>query len=471
MVLFIALGIFTLIILLWVFYSKKQNDFNETEEIKSILSILNNTNESIFITGKAGTGKSTLLKYFVSKTKKRYVVLAPTGVAAMNIAGQTIHSFFKFRPEIIQPDQIAPDFVRHGLFSKLDMVIIDEVSMVRSDLMDGIDRALRLNRDKLEEPFGGVQMVFIGDLFQLEPVVTNHDQPYLNTNYNGPYFFNAPVFQKGFKYNKKELTHIFRQQDEIFINLLNRIRVNQATFEDFCLLNSRHIDNVGSIPSSCVYLTSTNALARVINQDKMNSLTTPELAYQARLNGTMQDHYQRIFREYEDHLITEDKFYNEMDKRFPAEVNLKLKIGAQIMMTKNDAAKRWVNGSIGKVAKLLKDDIWVNLEGKITKIEKSSWEEIDYKFDDESKRMSREIQGTFVQFPIKLAWAITIHKSQGKTLEKIVIDIGNRAFSHGQVYVGLSRAKTLESITLKRQIRPQDIIVDKRIIEYLNNSN
>ncbi|MDV2460322.1 hypothetical protein CMU99_18595, partial [Elizabethkingia anophelis] len=233
-----------------------------TEEFKEIIDLLKNTNESIFITGKAGTGKSSLLKFFIRNTNKKIVILAPTGIAALNVSGQTIHSFFRFPPSIVTPNRIEPDFVRAELFKNLQMVIIDEISMVRADLMNGIDIALRRNRNRLDEPFGGVQMVFIGDLFQLPPVVMEADREYIQKTYGGQYFFDATVF-KNFKYHFKELTTIFRQSDEQpeFKTMLNNIRNNEAQFNDMVLLNSRHKDNAGEQENS-IFLTTRRSIAR-----------------------------------------------------------------------------------------------------------------------------------------------------------------------------------------------------------------
>ena len=417
----VILVIILTIVYIYFYFQESKRDFVETDEIKEILGLLENTNQSLFITGKAGTGKSSLLRYFLSKTKKRFVVLAPTGVSAMNVNGQTVHSFFRFKPSIIYPEHIVPDFVRNSLFTNLEMIIIDEISMVRSDLMDGIDRSLRLNRNEPDKPFGGVQMVFFGDLFQLPPVVKQNDRTHIYNRYNGPYFFNAPVFNGNFQYRKLELTHIFRQHDESFINLLNRVRINQATFQDFILLNSRHTNNLGSIDKTAVYLTTTNALARKENSTRLDELPSAEFTYLATLTGSINDNFEKIRALFKDNRITEEEYEIKIENSFPAPVALKLKNGAQIMMTKNDRAKRWVNGSIGKIINLTNDGIWVKLEDKVLKIEKESWEEIDYSEDKTGGHLIRNVKGVFVQFPIKLAWAMTIHKSQGKTLNKVVI--------------------------------------------------
>ena len=429
-----------------------KSQFVLTEEFKEILDILKNTNQSVFITGKAGTGKSSLLKHFIKNTNKKLVILAPTGIAALNVSGQTIHSFFRFPPSIITPNKIEPDYVRAELFKNLQMVIIDEISMVRADLMNGIDIALRKNRNKLDEPFGGVQMVFIGDLFQLPPVVTESDREYILKTYGGQYFFDAPVF-KTFKYQFKELNTIFRQSNEQpqFKTMLNNIRNNEAEFDDMALLNSRHKDNVGEQENS-IFLTTRRNIARKINNDKLGNLPGEKTTYTGSLSGK----YFKLKEEAEDKL--EDKL--------PAPYKLELKKEAQIMMLKNDGGKRWVNGSIGRIEKLEENSITVKIDGNNYKIEKESWNEVEYVLNKETKEIEERIIAGFSQFPMQLSYAMTIHKSQGKTFEKITVDIGTGAFAHGQIYVALSRCRTIEGIILNNPIRNNDITVDPRVIEY-----
>lgn len=458
----IGIGIFILII---YFVTRIKNDnktntksktqFILTEEFKEILDIINNTSDSIFITGKAGTGKSSLLTHFIKKTKKKFVILAPTGIAALNVSGQTIHSFFRFPPNIIDPNSIKPDYVRAELFRELEMVIIDEISMVRSDLMHGIDIALRKNRNRLNEPFGGVQMVIIGDLFQLPPVLTERDRNPILTNYGGQYFFNAPVFSQ-YTYHFKELTNIFRQSEEEveFKILLNNVRNNKVQFEDMTLLNSRHKENAGEQNNS-IFLTTRRDIARNINKEKLELLPGKEVLFIGELSGK--------------YLKLHDKSEEDLENKLPAPYKLKLKKNAQIMMLKNDSGKRWVNGSIGKIEKVDNAKIVVNISGSKHTVEKESWNEVEYVFNKETDEFDERIIAGFKQYPIQLSYAMTIHKSQGKTFEKITIDIGSGAFAHGQVYVALSRCNSLKGIILNNQINNKDIIVDPRVVEYYNN--
>lgn len=434
-----------------------ESQFVLTDEFKEILDLLKNTNESVFITGKAGTGKSSLLRHFIKNTNKKFAVLAPTGIAALNVGGQTIHSFFRFPPAIINSQKIEPDYVRAELFKNLQMLIIDEVSMVRADLMNGIDIALRKNRNRPDEAFGGVQMVFIGDLFQLPPVLTETDRDTIIRTYGGHYFFDATAFET-FKYHFRELTTIFRQSNEQpeFKTMLNNIRNNKAQFEDMALLNSRHKENVG-VQDNSIFLTTRRNIARGINIDKLNDLKGEKYTY----TGTLSGKYLKLKEEIEE----------KLDDKLPAPYKLELKKDAQIMMLKNDGGKRWVNGSVGKIEKLEENSITVRIDGNKYKIEKESWNEVEFILNKETKEIEERIIAGFSQFPLQLSYAMTIHKSQGKTFDKITIDIGTGAFTHGQIYVALSRCRTLNGITLNNPIRNKDIIVDPRIIKFYNTKS
>jgi ATP-dependent exoDNAse (exonuclease V) alpha subunit len=411
------------------------------DEFKSAFDFMEYTRGCFFITGKAGTGKSTLLKYFKANTGKKIIVLAPTGVAAINVGGQTIHSFFRLPPKIIQKDAIKRLRDR-SLIENLDMVIIDEVSMVRSDIMDGIDYALRLNRGKMKTPFGGVQMVFFGDLFQLSPVVENEAKELLEERYSSPYFFSAKVFDDC-NIKSIELSTIYRQKDSSFMELLNRVRNKEHTQEDLDTLNKSVQKDIGvSRKDSTVILTTTNSLANAINQDRLSQLPGKEIIYEAMATGKFEE------------------------SAYPTVASLKLKKGAQVILIKNDPDKQWVNGTLAKVVALSKDSIVVDINGRTCDVPVVKWQKIEYSYNEEEDKIEDEVVGDFAQYPIKLAWAITIHKSQGQTFDKVIIDLGHGAFTHGQLYVALSRCTCLDGIRLKRPVTHSDIIFDQRIYEF-----
>jgi ATP-dependent DNA helicase PIF1 len=415
--------------------------FDINDEFKSAFNLMEYTKECLFITGKAGTGKSTLLKYFKANTGKKIIVLAPTGVAAINVGGQTIHSFFRLPPKIIQKDAIKRLRDR-SLIESLDMVIIDEVSMVRSDLMDGIDYALRLNRGRMKTPFGGIQMVFFGDLFQLSPVVENEARQLLEERYSSHYFFSAKVFNDC-HIKVIELSTIYRQKDSAFMELLNRVRSKEHTKEDLDTLNKRVQKEIAvSKKDATVILTTTNSLANAINQDRLSKLPGKEISYEAMVTGKFEK------------------------SAYPTDASLKLKKGAQIILIKNDPDKRWVNGTLAKVVALSKDSIVVDINGSTYDVPVVKWQKIEYSYNEDEDKIEDEVIGGFAQYPIKLAWAITIHKSQGQTFDNVIIDLGHGAFTHGQLYVALSRCTCLDGIRLKRPVNQGDIIFDERIYDF-----
>jgi len=400
-----------------------------------------------FITGRAGTGKSTLLRYFRATTSQHVVVLAPTGIAAINVGGQTIHSFFQLPPRFIQASEVRPlPKAKRSVVQKIDTLVIDEASMVRADVMDGIDWSLRINRSN-NQPFGGVKLVLIGDLFQLPPVVGQDMNEFFEKQYQSPFFFSARVFQK-INIRCFELTQLFRQSDPKFISLLNNIRENKQTDDDMALLNSRLIDyDTVDEEEAFVVLSATHEAAARINAYNLAKIEDRAYHYEARVAQKFEE------------------------KEYPNDYTLVLKKGAQIIMIKNDVEKRrWVNGSIGFIEDLTESAIRVNLGGNIYDVFRHQWEKIQYVASAEGDRIEPKVIGTFDQFPLKLAWAITIHKSQGQTFEDVVIDIGCGAFAHGQVYVALSRCTKLEGIRLKRKIRARDIIFDGRVLEFRNRS-
>ncbi len=413
-------------------------------DFKYALDVLEKTSKSLFISGRAGTGKSTLLLLFRQTTKKKTVVVAPTGIAALNVKGQTIHSLFGFPPRLIQAKDIQKSFARKW-FKKIEVLVIDEISMVRADLLDAIDRSLRLNRDN-PLPFGGVQMVFIGDLFQLPPIVATEEEKRLfEMNYGTPYFFSANVL-RDFDLEILELRKVYRQENRHFLRLLDAVRLNQADDEDLEDLNTRYLPNFQS-PSSYVVLSPRNAKVDSINRRELANLLSHEHIFTANVTG-------------------------EFDPRlYPAESVLHLKIGAQVMFIKNDPEGNFVNGTIGKVVGFGEESIKVFSDepGSPGEMEvlPMSWEIVKYKpSKDNPDEIDTEVIGTFEQFPLKLAWAVTIHKSQGKTFDKVIIDMDKGAFETGQTYVALSRCRTLEGIVLKEKLQHRDIMVDERVVDF-----
>lgn len=436
-----------------------EKDIELTEEFIKTYDLMENTSKNIFITGKAGTGKSTLLQHFSANTKKNVVVLAPTGVAAVNVKGQTIHSFFKFQPDITLSKVARLSSwrsKRSAIYKQIDTILIDEISMVRADLLDCVDKFLRLNRNN-SLSFGGVQMIFFGDLYQLPPVVTRNEREIFRENYKSEYFFDALVFKSDnslfgntFPIEFVELEKLYRQKDEIFISLLNSIRNNNATQEDLDMLNSRYDPYFeADIDDRYVYLTTTNNLAYQINSFWLSKLKGDVHTFVGSIEGVF------------------DKKY------LPTDLKLNLKTGSQIMLLNNDQEHRWVNGTIGKINDVHKNEkgktcIEVELlSGKIVDVKPFTWGVYKFNFDKTTKNLVSETVGSFTQFPIKLAWAVTIHKSQGKTFDKVIIDIGNGLFAHGQLYVALSRCTTLEGIKLKKKIKKEHMLMDKKVVDFL----
>jgi len=437
-----------------------KNRFSHIEindEFAQALDALENGREHIFLTGKAGTGKSTLLEYWRSKTSQNIVVLAPTGVAALNVRGQTIHSFFGFRPGITPADVRKHSKGESGknMYGKLDAIVIDEISMVRADLLDCVDKFMRLNGRDKTSPFGGTRMIFLGDLYQLPPVITEDEKEVFSDYYSSPYFFSAKVMNDrrlldgDFEFKIIELNKIYRQKDEDFINLLNKVRENSVTDSDMALLNQRY-DPYFVIPEEdfFIYLTATNALASQINQAQLKKLKDKEYVFQGKMAG----HFE--------------------DRVAPAEPTLKMKVGAQVMMVNNDKEGRWVNGTIGKVVNIGREiygtTISVELDdGEIVEVTPYTWNAYKYFLDKVKNKTEVESIGSFTQYPLKLAWAVTIHKAQGKTFQKAVLDIGWGTFAHGQLYVALSRCATLSGLVLKQQLLKKHIITDSVVKEFM----
>lgn len=409
-------------------------------------SYLRNTGVSIFLTGKAGTGKTTFLRHVLPSLNKRYVVVAPTGVAAINAGGVTIHSFFQLPPCPYLPD--VPDLIteyqlpegkkqmrksRIDIIRTLDLLVIDEISMVRADLLDSIDNTLRRYR-RNNQPFGGVQLLLIGDIHQLPPVVTADEEPYLKRVYNSPFFFESKAFKK-LSYITVELRTIYRQQDEHFLSLLNKLRDNLYDNETLQLLNSRFVPDVEahfkgrkSIP---IRLTTHNAQADQVNRRNLERLDSRELHFDATVTGAFPE------------------------GSYPAEKTLRLKIGAQVMFVKNDptGAGRYYNGRIGVVSAFDDEEerVVVESEGETIEVERVEWENVKYDLNPDDKTIRQTVDGTFTQFPLRLAWAVTIHKAQGLTFDNVIVDAAD-AFAYGQVYVALSRCRSLEGLVLSSRI-------------------
>tara|TARA_Y100000816_G_C26080530_1_gene569444 strand:- start:120 stop:1721 length:1602 start_codon:yes stop_codon:yes gene_type:complete len=414
-------------------------NLNLTNEFKNFYKLMEDTDINMFLTGKAGSGKSTLLEYFRQNTSKNHVILAPTGIAAIKARGQTIHSFFKFPPRVIQDFDVK--ILRdQKLIKNLDTILIDESSMIRADMLDAIDLSLKKNRKNIK-PFGGVQIILIGDLFQLPPVVSSDAKNSMEQLYpDGAYFFNSNIFNDG-SIKIYELTKIFRQREENFINLLNKIRISKVSQNDLDLINKRVVDFEENVPEGVIILSPKNIKVDQINTYNLNKLDSDMYEYIAEIKGT-----------FKDSIVDE---------------HLKLKVGAQIMLVKNDlnTPRRWVNGTLGIIEKLEKDKIFAKINGKTHEVKKEAWHRYDYRFSGGS--ITPSIVATFIQYPIKLAWAATIHKCQGQTFQKVAIDLDTGAFSHGQTYVALSRATSLEGVYLKREIYNSDLIFDKKVYDYL----
>lgn len=417
------------------------------DQFRRALDILENTNRSIFITGRAGTGKSTLLSYYRGSTHKKVVVLAPTGVAAINVKGQTIHSFFGFKPNVTLQSIRQIRAEGKTVYQKLEALVIDEVSMVRADLLDCIDRFLRLNGPLPGRPFGGVQMVFVGDLYQLPPVVTSQERAVFQAMYSTPYFFSARAMAS-FEMEFVELEKIYRQHDSSFIGLLNAIRNRTVDDAGLALINSRYQPDYEPDPEGMfIYLTSTNGMADEINAQQLARLKGRERTFKAEIEGEFGKEY------------------------LPTGNVLKLKKGAQVMMINNDAFGRWVNGSVGVITGFAKDDDGdpiirvILVDGEEAEVRPYTWE--IFRFFVEEGQIKSEVVGTFTQYPLMLAWAVTIHKAQGKTFSRVIIDIGRGTFAHGQMYVALSRCTSLEGIVLKKPVEMKHIWMDRAVVDFM----
>ena len=415
------------------------DNFILTKEFKETFNLINDTNANLFITGKAGCGKSTLLEYFRQNTDKNYVTLAFQGITAIKVKGQTLHSFFKFPTHFISNQDIKT-LKDKEVIQNLDTILIDEISIVRADLFDAIDLFLKKNR-KNNQPFGGVQIILFGDVMQIDPIVGSDDEVMEKFYPKGPFFFNSNIYAQG-EFKQIELTKIFRQSDKSFVSLLNKIRMSEVSSADLSFLNERVV-SYDDISEGTIILAPTNRKVDDINNTNLYKLKTPTYNYNAIIKGPWKE------------------------KEYPVKKEIILKEGAQVMITKNDTnvPKRWVNGTLGIICSLSHNEIKVKINDKIFRIGKTKWDKYNYQYI--GNKVNSIAVGSFIQYPLKLAWATTIHKSQGQTFDKVAIDLDTGSFAHGQTYVALSRSKTLEGISLLKKINKKDIIFDKRVLDFL----
>ncbi|MGN0054778.1 MAG: ATP-dependent RecD-like DNA helicase [Bacteroides sp.] len=436
---------------------------SQNKEFQDALKLVQYTRQSLFLTGKAGTGKSTFLRYICKNTKKKHIVLAPTGIAAINAGGCTMHSFFKLPFHLMLPDDPNMSLQRgriheffkytkphRKLLEELELVIIDEISMVRADLIDAIDRILRVYSHNLREPFGGKQLLLVGDVFQLEPVVKGDEREILNRFYPTPYFFSARVFQQ-IDLVSIELQKVYRQTDQRFINVLDRIRNGTAGATDLQLLNTRYGTSIARSEDD-MYITLATRRDNVdyINERKLAELPGDPVTFPGEVTGDFPE------------------------SSLPTSKELQLKPGAQIIFIRNDFDHRWVNGTIGTVSGFDPEEetLYVRTDdGKECDVKQESWHNIRYTYNEEKHQIEEEVLGVFKQFPIRLAWAITVHKSQGLTFSRAVIDFTGGVFAGGQTYVALSRCTSLGGIQLKKPINRTDIFIRPEIVSFSEQFN
>lgn len=425
-------------------YSEAVTELVLAPEQQAVFDAIETTLDNLFVTGRAGTGKSTLLNYLSENTSKQIVICAPTGVAALNVGGQTIHSLFRLPIGVIADNDIDQSAELRKLLSTIDTLVIDEVSMVNADLLDAIDRSLRQARGRRNEAFGGVQVVLFGDPYQLAPVPGEGDErAYFEDHYRSMWFFDAKVWNDT-DLTIYELTSIHRQHEAEFKYMLNAVRHGGVTAEIAARLNE-----VGARPrptDGAITLASTNGIVTRINATELARLPGRVLTAKAEVSGDFGG------------------------RAFPADEALELKLGARVMFLRNDTGQdggRWVNGSVGTVTKI-DSTVWVDIDGERHEVRPAIWEKFKYSYSPLTKSLRKDVVAEFTQFPLRLAWAVTIHKSQGKTYDRAIVDLGPRSFAPGQTYVALSRISSLDGLYMTRPLRPSDIIVDENVVRFMS---